>query len=334
MMDTQAPPTPDLFFDSIFAFQRSAALKAAIDVDLFTAIGSGAKTPKDLAAACGIPERSARILADYMTIVGFVVKADGTYALTADTAAFLTKTSPMYLGGTVEFLYSDEVLERVKTLSDTVRRGKPVLNMVAGEDPAWVHFARAMVPMMMPSAHAIADLLDASAGRPMRVLDIAAGHGMFGIVIAQRNAKAEIVAADWPSVLAVAAQHASAMGVAARHHQLPGDAFKVDFGTGFDVALVTNFLHHFDRPTCVGFLRKTAAALNAGGRVAVLEFVPNDDRVTPPMAARFSLTMLSNTDGGDAYTFRELSGMLTEAGFSRITQHPLQGPETVLLATK
>ena len=121
--------------------------------------------------------------------------------------------------------------------------------MVAGEDPAWVHFAHAMVPMMMPAAHAIADLIGASSAQPMRVLDIAAGHGIFGIVVAQRNPQAEIVAADWPSVLAVASEHATAMGVAPRHHLLPGDAFKVEFGSGFDVALVTNFLHHFDRPT-------------------------------------------------------------------------------------
>ena len=65
------------------------------------------------AAACGIPERSARILADYLTIVGFVVKTNGTYTLTPDTVAFLTKTSPTYLGGTAEFLYSAEVLARV-----------------------------------------------------------------------------------------------------------------------------------------------------------------------------------------------------------------------------
>jgi predicted transcriptional regulator len=197
MMETETPPTPDLYFDTIFAFQRAAALKAAIDVDLFTAIGGGARTPTDLAAACGIPERSARILSDYLTIVGFIVKTNGAYTLTPDTVAFLTKTSPTYLGGTAEFLYSAEVLARVSTFTETVRRGKPALNMVAGEDPAWVHFAHAMVPMMMPAAHAIADLIGASSAQPMRVLDIAAGHGVFGIVVAQRNPQAEIVAGLW-----------------------------------------------------------------------------------------------------------------------------------------
>jgi len=206
--------------------------------------------------------------------------------------------------------------------------------MVSEEHPAWVEFARAMVPMMMPAAQAMAAILDADSGVPMRVLDIAAGHGIFGIVLAQRNRSAEIVAVDWPAVLEVASENAKAMGVGPRHRTLPGDAFEVDYGTGFDVALVTNFLHHFDRPTNVELLKKIARALNVGGRIAILEFVPNEDRVTPPMAARFSLIMLATTPAGDAYTFDELRGMLREAGLDDVTAHPLPGPQTVLTARK
>ena len=175
---------------------------------------------------------------------------------------------------------------------------------------------------------------DLKADGPQRVLDIAAGHGMFGIALAQRNPQAEVVAVDWAGVLKVASENAAKMGVAARHRGVPGDAFKVDWGTGYDLALMTNFLHHFDRETCTSLLRKTAASLKPGGRVAVLEFVPNDDRVSPPMAASFALQMLGNTPAGDAYTFRELSAMLTAAGFGSITQHALQGPETLIVGTK
>ena len=114
------------------------------------------------------------------------------------------------------------------------------------------------------------------------MLDIAAGHGIFGIVIAQRNPQAEIVAVDWAGVLSVATENAAKMGVAARHKALPGDAFSADLGTGYDVALMTNFLHHFDAATCTTLLKKVAASLKPGGRIAVLEFVPNDDRVSPP----------------------------------------------------
>jgi SAM-dependent methyltransferase len=139
---------------------------------------------------------------------------------------------------------------------------------------------------------------------------------------------------DWAPVLEVAQENARAMGVAARFRTLPGDAFKVDYGTDFDVALVTNFLHHFDRSTNVSFLKKVAAALKSGGVVVVLEFVPNADRVTPPMAARFALTMLGTTPQGDAYTFEDLSHMLDEAGFRGATAHPTEGPQTVVVAAR
>jgi len=333
-MSTQQMPSPDLYFDTIFAFQRSAALKAAIELEVFTAIGDGARTVKEIAKACGASERGIRILCDYLTTIGFVTKSGDGYELTADSAVFLTKHSPAYLGGTADFLYSAELTGHFEGLTETVRHGMSQANIVADEHPAWVQFARAMIPMMMPSAQAIADILDVASVGPMRVLDVAAGHGIFGIVIAQRNPNAEIVAVDWAPVLEVATENAKAMGIGARHRTLAGDAFKVDYGTGFDVALVTNFLHHFDRQTNVGFLKKTADALKRGGRVAVLEFVPNEDRVTPRMAAGFSLQMLAATPSGDAYTFPELRSMLAEAGFQNMTAHQLQGPQTVIIATK
>jgi len=126
---------------------------------------------------------------------------------------------------------------------------------------------------------------------------------------------------DWAAVLAVASENAGKFGVADRFNMLAGSAFEVEFGTGYDLALLTNFLHHFDRETCVGLLRKVRASLVPGGRVATLEFVPNDDRVTPPLAAAFSMTMLGTTEHGDAYTFAELEGMARDAGFTRSEAH-------------
>jgi len=99
--------------------------------------------------------------------------------------------------------------------------------------------------------------------------------------------------------------------------------------------LVPNFLHHFDFPTCVTFLRKVHAALRPGGRVAIVEFVPNDDRITPPEAASFSLVMLAATTAGDAYTMAEYKEMLGGIGFGEISAHPLPpGNETAILARK
>ena len=334
-MTTAAMPTADVVFDTLFAYQRSGALKTAIELELFTIIDTGATTAAAIASKCGATERGIRILCDFLTTIGLLTKADSAYGLTPESAAFLSKNSRAYLGTTMRFLLLPELRANMDGLTEAVRRGgvpPSSDNTVADENPIWIEFARSMGPMIMPPAHMIAELVAGSGD--LRVLDIAAGHGFFGITIAQRNPRAEIVAVDWPRVLAVAADHAVAAGVQDRHHALPGDAFKVEFPGGFDVALVTNFLHHFDVATCTSFLKKVWGALKPGGRVAVLEFVPNPDRVSPPMPARFALSMLAGTPAGDAYTLAELTQQLEVAGFRNITTHPLPTPQLVLLAEK
>ena len=335
-MPTETIVSPENIFNTLWGFQRTAALKTGIDLDIFTAIAEGDRTAASLARKSGESERGIRILCDYLTIIGLLGKSGESYELTPESAMFLNRRSPAYLGTTANFLTIPELVNNFTDLTNTVRRGGVAEkgNTVAEENPIWIEFARAMVPMAMPSAFAIADLLSIASAEPVQVLDIAAGHGMFGIVLAERNPKVNVVAVDWAPVLAVAEEHARAHGVHDRYRTRPGDAFKVDFGEGYDVALVTNFLHHFDQSTCTAFLAKVHRALKPGGRVVVLEFVPNPDRVSPPMAAAFSLTMLAGTHAGDAYTLAELQRQLEGAGFKDVTAHPLPSPQTALIARK
>ena len=331
----QTMPSADLFFETAFAYQRSAALNTAIELGLFTAIGETPSTVEQVAGRCKAEPRGIRILCNYLASLGFLQKGGETFALTPVSAAFLSKDSPAYLGGTLEFLSSGDVVRNFKHLTETIRRGTippAANNTVSQENPMWVTFAQAMAPMMMPNAMAIADVLQ-PAGK-MRVLDIAAGHGIFGIVLAQRNPEAEIVGLDWPSVLEVALSNAKQFGVREKYRTIAGNAFDVDFGTGYDVVLVTNFLHHFDIPTNTEFMRKVAAALKPGGRAVILEFVPNADKVSPPFAAQFGLTMLAGTPGGDVYSGEELKHMLTTAGFSRVSEHPTPTPQKVVVGIK
>ena len=258
------------------------------------------------------------------------------YGLTQDSAVFLNRKSPAYLGGTIEFLLTPRVLEAHALLTEAVRRGGSALgegNMLP-ENPDWVKFARAMMPMMMMPARIMAEELR-KGGEAHKVLDIAAGHGIYGIMVAKQNPGAVIYACDWKDVLAVAEENARAMGVGDRVHLLPGSAFDVDFGGGYDLALVANFLHHFDPPTCTDFLKKVHASLEAGGRAAIVEFVPNPDRVSPPMAAGFSMMMLTTTPSGDAYTFAELESMAKDAGFGRVElAEPTLGMGRLVIATR
>jgi len=320
------PPSPELIFEALNAYQITAALKAAVELDIFTAIGEGENTAKALARRCSAAERGIRILCDYLVIHGFLTKEGYRYGLTSDSAFFLDRRSPACIATTTQFLASPFMVDAYKDLAAAVRKGGTILpgnGSVEPENPIWVTFARSMAPLMVMPSEQIAKLLHADAGETWKVLDIAAGHGLFGITLARHNPKAEIFAVDWPSVLAVARENSEMAGVTSRHHTIAGSAFDVEFGSGYDIVLLTNFLHHFDPPTNEKLLRKVHAALAPGGRAVTLELVPNEDRVSPPTAAAFSMIMLGSTPSGDAYTFAEFESMFRNAGFRSSELHPL-----------
>lgn len=329
-------PSPAAILDNAFAFQRSFALKAAVDCDVFTAIGEGHATAAEVARARNISERGARILCDYMTTLGLLTKTASAYALSPDAAMFLDRRSPAYMGSVLEFLASPQSIEYSAKATEVVRAGTTgdVASM-APEHEYWPLFARAMASFVTLPAMLAAQLADLDEGADTKILDVAAGHGEFGFAVARRFPKARVVAADWRPVLAVARQRAHEAGLEDRFEELTGDAFEVEFGTGYDLVLVPNFLHHFDEETNVKLLRKIAAALKTRGQVVIVEFVPNADRVTPPMAARFAFTMLTNTQAGDAYTREELDRMLAAAGFESVEERPLlPTPQTAIAARK
>jgi ubiquinone/menaquinone biosynthesis C-methylase UbiE len=322
----QQSPSPALFFETVNAYQRTEALRAAIELDLFTLVAAGKRTAGEIASACQASLRGVRILADYLTVVGLLRKAGEQYELTPDSGPFLDRGSPGYLGGAVEFLLADDLRQAFRLLTAAVRRGRTAVSdegTVSHDNPIWVAFARAMAPVMRLPAGLLADLVGGDPGRPLRVLDVAAGHGLFGIAVAERYPQARVTALDWPNVLSVAQENARAAGVAARHALLPGSAFAADWGGPYDVVLLTNFLHHFDLPTCQKLAEKAFAALAPGGRALTLEFVPEPDRVSPPPAATFALTMLATTAAGDAYTFAEYQQVFSRAGFRKSEFRPL-----------
>jgi ubiquinone/menaquinone biosynthesis C-methylase UbiE len=321
-------------FETLRAYQQTAALRAAIELDIFTAVGEGATTTAEIAARCGASERGVRILCDTVVTDGFLVKNAGHYSCSPDAIIFLDRRSPACLASAAEFLCSAENFTGALSLADCARKGgtvQPGQGSVEPDNPYWVLFARAMAPMMAMPARMMAQQLAGTGSA--RVLDIAAGHGVFGIAMAQQNPQAEITAVDWAAVLQVAMENAVKAGISARFHTIPGSAFDVDFGAGYDLVLIANFLHHFDAPTNERFLRKVHAALKPGGRAVTLEFCPSEDRVTPLTPARFAITMLQTTAHGDAYTFGELDSMFRNAGFASSERQLLPSEQSVIVSS-
>jgi hypothetical protein len=331
-----APLTPAIVFENLQAFQKTFALKTAIELDVFRAVGEGPGDVASIARHAKASERGIRILCDFLVINGLLQKVDGHYKHTPSSAAFLDPNSPSCLSSIVGFLSLPELRQPYEHLADIVRNGRTVLpgeGTVEPENPVWVEFAQSMAPMMAPSVGPLAAIVLEGRSGPMHVLDIAAGHGLFGIEIAKQNPQASVTGLDWAPVLRVALDNAKKAGVQDRYDMLPGSAFDVQFGGPYDAVLLTNFLHHFDPETCVGLLKKVRGSLKPGGCVATLEFVPNEDRVSPPMPAAFSMTMLASTASGDAYTFRELADMHAQAGFSSVKAHPIpMSPHTIVMA--
>jgi hypothetical protein len=264
----EAPLTPGLVFDMLQAHQRTSALKAAIDLDVFRAVGEGPGDVASIARQCSASERGIRILCDFLTISGVLVKEDGRYRHTPTSAAFLDPRSPMSLASIAQFLSNPAMREPYNHLAEVVRSGRTTMpgeGSVEPENPVWVQFAETMAPMMGPLAGPLGALVLEGHTGPMRVLDIAAGHGLFGIEVAKQNPEAHVTGLDWAPVLRVALENARKARVQDRYDMLPGSAFEVDFGGPYDVVLLTNFLHHFDYAANVGLLKKVHAALRPAG---------------------------------------------------------------------
>jgi tRNA A58 N-methylase Trm61 len=328
------PPDPGIVLDALCAFQLTEALKGAIELDVFSHIAAGAVTAAAIAERAGASERGVRVLCDYLTIRGFLGKEGDRYMCSPTAAAFLDKRSPAYIGSIANFLAHDRIVKTYRNLAGAVRNGGTIAtSTVSPNDPVWVEFARSMAPFLGIVAGLLAPIV-ATPGKPQKVLDVAAGHGLFGLRVAQANPSATVYGTDWADVLKVAVENASALGVADRYRTIPGSAFDVELGTGYDLVLVPNFLHHFDAPTNTSLLSKLRRAMTPGSTIAIVEFVPNEDRVSPPIAASFSLQMLGATEGGEAYTFSDLDAMLAAAGFSNRRSQPLHPtPQTLVLGT-
>jgi 2-polyprenyl-3-methyl-5-hydroxy-6-metoxy-1,4-benzoquinol methylase len=326
-------PNPTLVWDTITAFQQSAALKAGVELGVFDALGDGPATATNLAAKAGVAERGMRILCDYLTIRGLISKEGNRYSHTPTSAVFLDSRSSASMAPTLPFIMNEKIHRSARLLTETIQRNHTALEeTLAGDEvKEWVTFAQTMQPMMAAAAEFIAGVVVRD-GVPSKVLDVAASHGLFGIAVARQAPQCEIVALDFPSVLEVTAANARAAGVTIT--PLAGSAFTTDLGGGYDAVLVTNLFHHFSPEDNISLMKRFRAALRPGGRMLTLEMVPNEDRISPPEAASFSLMMLANTPAGDAFTMAEYSRMLDAAGFgAREMMDVPMSPERLIVAT-
>ena len=332
-----APVTPERIYQLAFGYAPPLVLEAAIRHHVFDVLDSGPKSIPEVSKATGASERGLTAIMNVLVGLDFLAKDQkGTYSLTPESAAFLVSTKPGFQGGLIRHS-SEHLVPKWLHLNEIVATGQPIaaVNQQGPGSDFFAEFVNDILPMSYHVTQELAahlNLKDANA--PVRVLDLAAGSGVWGIGLAQSSTQVRVTAVDWPGVIPVTRKTVARFGLADRFTFVEGDLLQADFGAGHNVATLGHILHSEGIERSKALLAKTFHALAPGGTIAVQEFLVNADRTGPLGGLIFAVTMLVNTDCGDTFSFEEISGWLGEAGFVNARTLDTHGPSPLILATK
>jgi len=335
-MNTSGTPavTPDRILQLMWGYAPSIILATAARLSLFDALVQGPRTATEIAGQTGTSERGVRPVLNALVGLQFLAK-DGAqrYSLTPESAAFLVSGKPGYLGNMMEHVGRDLVPHWLG-LPDTVQSGRPARDLNHNDGAEFFEkLVVGLFPMNYAASQAVGKALQAE-GKPLRILDIAAGSGVWGIGVAEQSPGSTVTAVDWPNVLAVTRRFAAEHGLADRFSYIPGDMQTVDFGGGYDLAILGHILHSEGEKKSRALLQKVAHALAPGGRIAIAEFLVNAERTGPPMPLFFAINMRVNTEEGDTFSFEEISQWLQDAGFANPQRIDPGGPASVIVARR
>ena len=329
--------TPERLQQLGFGYAPPLIISAAVNNRVFDALDGGAKTVEQLQKETGASARGLRAIMD--ALVGMeLLKKDRQwkYSLTPESQAFLISEKPGTLAG-----FFGSVLpilaSRWLRLTDIVREGRPpvAVNQETEGTEFFSQLVETIVPMSYPGAQKLADHLKvANAKEQVRVIDLAAGSGIWGIAVAQKSPQVRVTAVDWAGMIPTTKRITKKFGVRDRFDFIEGDLSEANFGTGYDVATLGHILHSEGEERSRQLIKKTLRALKSGGTIAIAEWLVNDNRTKPLPSLMFSVQMLVNTEKGDTFSFNEIKKWLEDAGFKKVRKLEAPGPSPLILATK
>ena len=317
---------PDELAQSIRGFQESRVILTALELDLFSAIGSGA-TAAQAAATAGTEARATEMLLHALASLDLVRKEGAVFHNSPVAARFLAASSPD--SARMAMLHTAGLWHRWSGLTECVRTG------TAAPDERSMESTEAFIAAMHNNARQrAAQLAQAAAAGANRMLDVGGGSGAYAIAFAQANAKLRAEVLDQPAVLAIAKRHIREAGLEERISTRVGDLRTDEFGGGYDLVLISAICHMLGVEENRNLLARAYRALAPGGRVAIQDFLLRADKTGPRAGALFSLNMLVNTRGGASYSEEEYTGWLREAGFGEVRRVALAGPAGVLIGRR
>jgi SAM-dependent methyltransferase len=331
------PVTPERIMQLAWGYVPPLVLEAAIRHRIFDLLDGGPKTVSEIQKETGASERGLSAVMNALVGLNFLAKdKQGYFSLTPESATFLVSTKPSFQGGMLRH-GSEQLIPKWLHLNEVVMTGEPAaaVNKEESGGDFFQQFVNDIFPLSYPAAQVLSRHYSANGAAPaVRVLDLAAGSGVWGIAMAQGSEKVSVTAVDWPEVIPVTHKTVARFGLTDRFSFVEGDLLQVDFGSGHNLATLGHILHSEGSERSQALLKKTFQALAPGGTIAIAEFLVNADRTGPLNALFFAVNMLVNTETGDTYSFEEISSWLKAAGFTDARTLDAPGPSPLILATK
>jgi ubiquinone/menaquinone biosynthesis C-methylase UbiE len=332
-----APVTPERIMQFAWGYVPPLVLEAAIRHRIFDLLDGGPKTASEIQKETGASERGLSAVMNALVGLNFLAKDKrGYFSLTPESSTFLVSTKPSFQGGLLRH-GSEQLIPKWLRLFEIVMTGEPAaaVNKEESGGDFFQQFVNDIFPLSYPAAQVLSRHYNANGTAPaVRVLDLAAGSGVWGIAMAQGSEKVSVTAVDWPEVIPVTRKTVTRFGLADRFSFVEGDLLHADFGSGHNLATLGHILHSEGRERSQALLKKTFQALAPGGTISIAEFLVNADRTGPLNALFFAVNMLVNTESGDTYSFEEISSWLKSVGFSDARTLEAPGPSPLILATK
>lgn len=315
-------------------FQVSKILLVANNLDIFTYLSQKPLSASDLASLIGADSRALEILCNSLVSLDLLRKAGGRFSNTPATEEMLVKGKENYKGDMLQHIHDG--WEAWSDLMNVIIRGRPIIQE---EDEFLIHnrsrveaFIKGMFQTGWEMAQLLCEKLDLSAYKSM--LDLGGGPGTYSIVFTKQFPVLRSTLFDLPLTIEIAHEYINRFNARDRINTRVGDFYRDDFGSGYDLILISQILHSQTVDQCKILLKKTHAALEPHGQLIVHDLLLSEDRTLPPNAAVFAVHMLAVTKGGRAYSAAEVAEWLLEAGFKQIEHKDATPRSSILLAQK
>jgi 2-polyprenyl-3-methyl-5-hydroxy-6-metoxy-1,4-benzoquinol methylase len=283
----------------------SRIYRAASELGIFEAVGSGPATAAEVAETCKLQEKPLQLLLDGLCSIG---------TLTRDETGYAPALVTQFLAGNYRNL-SDEYWDY---LPQFLKTGVPLAEMDSVEQSAdqYEKQVTALAWMMTPAAEALATMLGmGQARKSLQILDVGAGSGIWSLTCAKHDPGTSVTVSDWPVIVEIAAGFARQMGLEDRFVAIPGNYHESELGSeAFDLAIVANVTHIETADGNRDLFRRIHAALKPGGEVVIIDVMPVRPEGRIP-AALYALGLGLRTAEGQVHSAELLQQYLGESGF-------------------